>query len=246
MNITSNLYDLFADKAQKAIVAHCCVGIGYTVVLTDSGGAGLSYTHFETKGACSLIDNFQDYEGRPASTLLEGLNSSNSVKKSMGLALVNALNHDQANQLPTDDGDLFKKMSIGNGTRVAMAGFFGPMMKRFNQEGAELEIYDLSKNMGCEDVFFEKIKNWAEVLILTSTSILNGTVEKVLNNTGPDVKTVMLGPSTPMAPKAFDSFPVHMLAGTVLIDNDNVLKSVRQGAGTPVISRFCRKVYSQL
>jgi uncharacterized protein (DUF4213/DUF364 family) len=86
------------------------------------------------------------------------------------------------------------------------------------------------------------LNDWAEILFLTSTSILNNTCEDILARAGQQLQTVMLGPSTPMVAAAFEHLPVHLLAGTVPLDKDQVLKAVRHGQGTPVIQRFSRKV----
>ena len=61
-----------------------------------------------------------------------------------------------------------------------------------------------------------------------------------------DGQEVMLGPSTPMVAEAFKHIPVHMLAGTVPIDKENVLKAIRHGMGTPVLQKFSRKSYLSL
>jgi len=73
--------------------------------------------------------------------------------------------------------------------------------------------------------------------------MLNNMTEEIFQRTGKRVKTVMLGPGTPMIGEVFSQLPVHMLAGTVPIDKDRVLKAVRHGAGTRVIQKFCRKSY---
>jgi hypothetical protein len=94
--------------------------------------------------------------------------------------------------------------------------------------------------------FYKKLKNWADVLFLTSTSILNNSTEEILAKVHAKVKTIMLGPSTPMVAEAFDHLPVHMLAGTVPLDRENVIKAVRHGMGTPVLHRFSRKSFLSL
>ena len=78
---------------------------------------------------------------------------------------------------------------------------------------------------------------------MTSTSILNNTTEEILSYASNKVKTVMLGPTTPMVGEAFDHLPVKMLAGTVPIEKENVRKAVVHGAGTPVIQKFSRKSF---
>ncbi len=245
MELNSRLYDLFAEKAKQVKVEMLILGLGYTAVTTSDQGIGISYTYFQNKVTCTLNHNYCDYEGQPAIELLEKIKSSDPIQRSMALALVNALNYENALLLPQDPGNkiLFEKFAIGKGTKVAMVGFFGPMMKIFSEKGAVVEVKDEFQGLGKKGDFDEKLSNWADVLFLTSTSVLNSTTEDILKNVGKNVRTVMLGPSTPMVKEAFEHLPVQMLAGTVPVDKDKVLKAVRHGTGTPVIQKFSRKSF---
>jgi hypothetical protein len=49
-----------------------------------------------------VLNEHIDYEGQPASLLLEKIKSDNSIERSMALALINALNYDAALALPED------------------------------------------------------------------------------------------------------------------------------------------------
>jgi hypothetical protein len=195
-----------------------------------------------------VLNNSLDYEGRAAVELLEKIKSDSPIERSMALALVNALNHQKALSLPEDENNeiMFEIFKITKGTKVAMVGYFGPLIKRFEQKGAALEVLDRSRELGRVADFYKKLKNWADVLFLTSTSILNNSTEEILANAHARLKTIMLGPSTPMVKQAFEHLPVHMLAGTVPLEKENVLKAVRHGAGTPVLHRFSRKSYLSL
>jgi len=141
---------------------------------------------------------------------------------------------------------MFERFKIGRERRVAMVGYFGPLVRNFEQKGVLLEVLDISRGLGNKEEFYDKLENWAQVLLLTSTSILNNTAEEILAHVGEKVEAVMLGPSTPMAADAFSHLPVAMLAGTVPIDKRNTLKAVRHGMGTPVLHRYSRKVYLTL
>ena len=245
MILNENLFNYFIDKAEKTRIEMLCLGLGYTAVVTSDGGIGIAYTHFEDKKSCMLLNEAVDYEDRAASVLLEKIKSDVTLERSMALALINALNYQHALQLPEDKNNavMFEAFGITKGTRVAMVGYFGPLVKRFEQKKTLLDILDQSRGFGREEVFYKKLKNWADVLFLTSTSILNNSTEEILANVHDRVKTVMLGPSTPMVKKAFEHLPVHMLAGTVPIEKDNMLKAIRHGMGTPVLHRFSRKSY---
>jgi len=245
MLLNQRLYDLFTGRAQEVNIDVLCLGLGYTAVTLSDGGIGLAYTHFEDKKSCMLLNRHIDYEGQPAVKLLEKIKSDHPVERSMALALVNALNYEEALKYPEDKKNemMFDKFKIGEGTRIAMVGFIGPLVELLKQKNALVEVLDRSRSMGQKEEFYAKLGSWADVLILTSTSILNNTTEEVLQNVSQKVKTVMLGPSTPMVAAAFQHLPVHMLAGTVPIDKENVLKAIRHGMGTPVLQKFSRKSY---
>jgi hypothetical protein len=151
-------------------------------------------------------------------------------------------------QLPEDKNNeiMFEQFKITKGTKVAMIGYFGPLIKRFEKKEAVLDILDQSRGLGRMADFYKNLKTWADVLFLTSTSILNNSTEEILANVHAKVKTLMLGPSTPMVAEAFEHLPVHMLAGTVPIEKDNILKAIRHGMGTPVLHKFSRKSYLPL
>jgi len=248
MVLNTTLYELFIDKAKKVNVEILSLGLGYTAVTTSDGGIGLSYTYFEDKKSCMLLNKLIDYEGIPAAKLLKKIKSNNTIERTMALALVNALNYKAALKLPVDDNNkiMFEKIKIHKGTKVAMVGYFGPIINTFREKKVSLEILDESRNLGQKKDFYNKLSNWADVLLLTSTSILNNSTEEILTNVHEKVKTVMLGPSTPMVGEVFNHLPIHMLAGTVPIDKENILKAIRHGMGTPVLHKLSRKSFLAL
>lgn len=262
MGLVENLYDHFYKKALKTKVVHLCLGLRYTAVVTDAGATGLAFTYTGEGGCCPKPDDYRDYEGESAVELLELIKSAQPLARSMALALINGLNHERAKGLAEAPSDIswMDSFGIGAGSKVAMVGLFAPLMKVLKARGAQVEVIERNGNhMGGGDLgfarilhgaekalFYEKLSGWAQTLILTSTSILNGTTEEVLSHVGPEVKVIMLGPSTPMVSEAFSGLPVRTLAGTVAVDAEAVLRSVRHGAGTPVIHRFSRKVLMNL
>ena len=248
LELNQKLYQLFEHKARQVVIDTLCLGLGYTAVTTSEGGIGLSYTYFGHKKSCMVLNDHIDYESQPASLLLEKIKNDNSVERSMALATINALNYDAAMALPedTENNVMYDKFEIGTDANIAMVGYFGPLVRNFQEKKIPLEILDESRDLGRRKDFYQKLGNWADVLLLTSTSILNQTTEDILANVSDKVKTVMLGPSTPMVAMAFEHLPVHMLAGTVPIDKEKTLKAVRHGMGTPVLHKFSRKSYLSL
>ncbi|MCF8104449.1 MAG: DUF364 domain-containing protein [Desulfohalobiaceae bacterium] len=245
MELNQKLFHHFAPKADGIRVEHLCIGLGYTAVVNSQGGVGLAGTMFKDTAQCTKVRGYVDFEGGPALTLLEHIKSSDSIHRAMALALINSLNHADALALDEDRQNraLFGKLALGKGTRVAMVGYFRPIAVWLKELGAQLEVFDLGRGLGDREEFYGKLRGWAEALIMTSTSILNETTEEVLARAGRGLKTVLLGPSTPLAREPFAHLPVHMLAGMAVLDGDRVVKAVRHGTGTPVIQKYARKVY---
>ncbi|MBN2428398.1 MAG: DUF364 domain-containing protein [Deltaproteobacteria bacterium] len=248
MKINQQFYQLFKDKAEQVRVEHLCLGLGYTAVATSDGGVGIAYTYFDAKTGCMMHEGYENPEGKPALKLLEKILSDNPLQRSMALAAINALNFQAASNFPekSDNRLLLESLGIGPGTRIAMVGQFKPLIQLFEKQGAKIEVHDIDKQIGTKENLYEKLSHWAEVVILTSTSLLNNTTEEILGQVGKEARTILLGPSTPMVPKAFASLPVNYLAGTVPTDAGGTFRAVRHGTGTPIIQKFGRKVLLKL
>ena len=70
MILNQKLYSLFVNRAREVKIEILCLGLGYTAVTLSDGGIGLSYTQFENKKSCMLLNKHIDYEGQPAVQLV--------------------------------------------------------------------------------------------------------------------------------------------------------------------------------
>jgi len=244
--LLGRLHAALRERAERTAVRHLVLGLGYTAVLLEDGGAGLAYTWRDGTAGCSHEHGWGDAEGAPAVRLLDLLLAGGGLQRSIGMAAANALNHAAALRLPEDDGpagSLVRQLGIARGTRVSMVGFFPPVARVLRELGAELDVVDDAKGIGDQGEFGERLTKWAEVLVMTSTALLGGTADGLLAAAGSSTRVALLGPSTPLVPAIFDGTRVELLGGMVPRDAESVLRTVRHGGGTRDFSRFCRKVY---
>ena len=243
--LVQTLYSLFREPAEARRVQTVTIGLGYTAVATDDDCLGLSYTMTGDRECCGQLRRYRDLDGASAAQLLDCVRSTDSLERSMGIALINALNQRTAATLPQDsrDGTFIDHFGIAEGSRVSMVGFFPPIAARLEAAGVEVSVLDRDLGMGHEGDFLGRLSWWPEVLILTATTILNASFELFLDHTHRDVRTLVLGPTTPMVPEAYEGFRVAMLGGMVPLDNERVTAAVRQAALTPAISRYCKKIF---
>lgn len=124
-----------------------------------------------------------------------------------------------------------------------MVGHFPPVARTLTEMGALVEVVDDDKGMGDQRVFRELLRGWAEVLIMTSTTLLGDTVDDLLAAAAPGVRVALMGPTTPLVPEVFAGTAVELLAGMVPLEAEPALRAVRHGAGAPELQRCSRKVY---
>ena len=69
----------------------------------------------------------------------------------------------------------------------------------------------------------------ADVVAITSTALINRTLDGLLALCRPEALVMMLGPSTPLSPVLFNH-GVSIISGSRVIDESAVLRTVGQGA----------------
>ena len=184
--------------ATQIKIEQVCMGVGYTAVVTSDGGIGVAYTYFDAKSGCCMIQEYQDFEGRPARDLLALIQHPEPLERSMALALINALNRHRAEQLPEDKQNalLFDALAIRAGTKVSMVGYIKPTVGALESMGAQVDVIDEFRQMGDKDRFLHKLTTWADAALITSTTILNNTLESILDRAG-ETCNLLLSSSTP-------------------------------------------------
>lgn len=78
--------------------------------------------------------------------------------------------------------------------------------------------------------------------IITATTLLNDTIEEVLNSLGNPRHVAILGPSTPLCPVIFQNTPVTHLGGAVIRDTNKVMQIISEGGGTRAMRPYLRFV----
>ncbi|MEJ2746328.1 MAG: DUF364 domain-containing protein, partial [Anaerolineae bacterium] len=94
------------------------------------------------------------------------------------------------------------------------------------------QLFVLEKNPGPGEYPAEaagELVPQADVLAITSMTLLNGTLDGLLALRRPEARVLLLGPSTPLHPLLFD-YGVEMLSGAVVTAVHPVLHLIRQGA----------------
>jgi uncharacterized protein (DUF4213/DUF364 family) len=141
--------------------------------------------------------------------------------------------------------DIFDEIDFLKYQNIVMIGYFGSLTDKFKKASINLSIFDL-KNNGNHLVDIQKqnefLKN-ADVVILTSTSVINNTFLNIVNSTSDNCKIFTLGPSTILHPDMFSYRNIQTIFGSLFKNNDKELFDIiRYGGGTKRFLRIMKKV----
>lgn len=173
-----------------------------------------------------------EYSGRE---LAQWLRSSSTLEASIGMAALNALTDvDEPACTVVNASEVI--LERGGGRRVAIVGHF-PFVQRVRQAAETCWVLELHLRPG--DLPAERadeVLPQADVVAITSTSLINHTFDGLIELCRPDSFVLMLGPSTPLSPVLFAA-GVDALSGTVVVDSERVVRTIAHGATFRQIKR---------
>lgn len=234
MTIQRQLVDFLAPGAADNLVSDVRIGLGYTAVALASGHAGVAWTPKSESHSCTHFSSAGSLTGRPASVLLSMLcHTQSPLARAVGLATANALLAALPHP-PAIPDEVIHSLALTPDDRVAMVGHFAPVVANITKSGCHLDVIELKPGHG--DMLGPEAGRSAlgqcSVAIITATSLINGTLGGLLADLGSPRAAVILGPSTPLCPEAFQGTKITHLAGARVQDADAVLRVVSEGGGT--------------
>jgi hypothetical protein len=238
--ITRRLAGYLREKGSKFLVEEVVPGLSYMAVRLSGGSVGLAALQPPVDAGIADSPRFMHIRGRKASEVLELLTSGESLAaRALGLATANAV---ISPGVPEAEPDTLDLMALSPGDRVAMVGFFPPLLDRIRGTGAELAVVERDpRKPGMTDPGqIARVLKECSVAIITATTLLNDTIEDVLNALGRPRHVALLGPSTPACPEAFHDTGIHHLGGAAVMNEREVLRVVAEGGGTPALRHHLR------
>jgi uncharacterized protein len=242
---------MLADEIYKqalAIAGNRCamdirVGLGYTAVALDDGRCGLAFTlHEKEYESCTVIAEAGSLAGRKASELASWVTFPDETACAIGLATANALIEVPRGAAESDILDL---LPIGSEDAVGMIGYFGPLVEPIRNRAKAMHIFERKPipELGVlSDSAAGDLLPECQVVVLSATTILNHTIDSLLDCCKRARDIAVLGPSTPFLPEVFSRRGVTMLSGIQVVDGPQALRIVSEAGGTRSFGRAVRKV----
>lgn len=247
MRILNDLKQYALALSSGESVSAVCIGLGYTAVLLESGKAGVAYTfRNDMPHGCTVFQGKRPLAGSSAAELLQYVTSADMLERTVGVATANALIN-RSDRLYAD-GDTLDHLDIRPDDTVGMIGYFGPLIAPLQKLTKTLLVFERNGNPA-DGVYPEEAASrllpTCTVVLITSTSIINNTIEHLLKKAAGCRTMALLGASTPLAPEVFKPQGINLLSGVVVTDPQGILQVVSEGGGMRFFKNHIKKVNIQ-
>jgi uncharacterized protein (DUF4213/DUF364 family) len=242
--LADQIRNYLREQSGQRVVRELRIGLTYTGVLLDDGCAGVAFTFKDNLPAgCSIFGGSHPLAGSPAHEIVRYIGSSVWVESSVGVATANALiNREKGTE---QEGDVLDTLELGKGDRVGMVGFFGPLVGPIRKKVKELTIFERTARAAKGLLPTEKAPKElpkCDVALITSTSLINGTMDSLIEASQKCREIVLLGASTPLLPEVFRPLGVSMLSGIIITDPTSIFQIISEGGGMRFFKHHIQKV----
>jgi len=227
------------------------IGLCYTGVMLDDGNAGVCHTLSSELFCCRRIERAGKLAGSPALELIELANSWRLGEAVIGVATINALSQvvleNEAERYSfVEDVDCIDQIEIGMDDTVVLVGYIRPFISKIR--GRAKNLYILERNRGVEekdvlpDTACGDIVPTADVVIITGTAIINGTVDRLLELSKDAREICLVGPTASMIPDPLFKRGATIIGGVKVTNAQRLLQIISEGGGVPQLKEAYKQI----
>lgn len=226
------MFDPLAEilKEQKFLpekIDYLSCGNEYTAVVLKNGNMGVC-ANLSYKPCCDLKN-------------IAKLELTNIAHRITLIAYINAVNN--TNQ-KVGKGDIFQILDFSPNAKNVMIGYFIPVVEKFDKKNIPLTVFDIAfehPRVTNYSLLNEKL-NEANVIIISSTTLMNNSLLELLAQINSQAKIYLLGPSSIMH-SAYKKIGINAIFGTNFgKHNTEVEQLIKNGAGSREFLKFSQKV----
>ena len=126
-----------------------------------------------------------------------------------------------------------------------MVGNFAPLIASIRQKAKSLLIFeqiDQPKGNLIPSAEIEKRLPDCTVVMITATSIINHSFDRIIQAAINCREIIILGASTPLIPHVFSQTPVTSLSGVIVTNSEEILRIISFGGGMRMFKNCIKKV----
>ncbi len=231
-------------------VSRVCVGIHYTAIMLQNGYVGFCYTPMEDLGTTPAPPD-RGFHRADVFDLLELADSLDLIERCVGIATLNAM----CQYLMDLKGyerefvDIVETARIRKNDLVAIVGYMEPIVRRVEEKSEKVVVLErnvkLRKEKVLPDTFADLVLPKAEIVFITGSSLVNGTLDILLTLCKRARSVAVVGPTASSLPEPFFRRGVHILGG-IYAKGVEPLEAVAEGKSLKEMGGITKKYVMRL
>jgi uncharacterized protein (DUF4213/DUF364 family) len=249
----NQVLDILGADIQNITVERVAIGIFYTGVKLSNGDGGICFTPIKSipeavccPSSARVMPSSGKLKGRSVTYFLDDMFAESHMKRALSIAVLNALSATCWRLSPPKtyefkiDSDPLDHLTVPDEAQVVVVGALVPYIRMLKKRGKPFTILELDSRTLKED----ELPYWvppekssesvaqSDFLIITGTTLINDTLENLLQNAKPGAQIVVVGPTVSMLPDAFYRRGVTSLGGIAVTKPDLLLDTLNEaGSG---------------
>lgn len=244
---------ILGEEYYSITVDRAVIGLFFSGVKISSGHGGLCFTPIKEipqavccPSSAAAMPLSGRLSGRKVSSYIDDIFGGNILRKTLGIAALNALSTLCWDKVGTKGCELvkgvdaFDEVELTKGDKVVVVGALTPILKRLIKEEIDFRVLEMdSSTLKEHELPFysppseaDKYIPNADLLVITGVTLINNTLEGLLSLVKKGAKVIVTGPTASMLPDAFFKRGVTVLGGIIVTKPDEVLDVISEaGSG---------------
>lgn len=258
------LRNRYKDKFEDLFIREVRIGLYMTAIRLSDGSTGLSSTAKPVNSEIHRKRESRDYgdftpnniTGESILDLFE-CEKQGPLIETLRVAVLNALSSEilrNSGYKILGNTDPIDLLDLGQNKTITLVGAFQSYIQRISRTNNRLFVLEYNEEAfeGDEKKFytpadeFSKILPISDVVIITGLTLVNHTLDQLLESISPGSKVIVTGPSSSIIPDVLFEHNVDIIGAIRITNPELTLKIVSEGAAGYHMFRYCAEKISIL
>ncbi len=206
----------------------------FGALLLEDDSCGFVYTMLDEQMTHSkLLERLaEEVADSPALDIAEWYLSNDIAKRHIGMAAINAISQHVFEQKSFFSKQATSKKTANKAKHLGMIGFFPPLVKKFRESGQKLTVIEKNPDFVVKERNFEVTLDSKQLIqcdeiLCTASTLLNDSLEDIINACSPDASISLIGPTAGCLPDALFDARISEVGASRVIDIDRLVHRIR-------------------
>jgi uncharacterized protein len=244
-----------SDLWNSVQITDARVGVYMTAVVLSDGSAGVAATDLDPRAPGPRKDRYFGpfspgmINGCALSQLFE-TDLPTRTASPLRLAAMNALSSSvmaRGNYNIRENADPMELLDLSGKKNITIVGAFQSYIRKLSAMPHRLRVLELNEDALDDDQkqYYVPAENYAatfrtsDIIIITGFTLVNGTIDSLLESIPPGRQVVVVGPSGNLLPEVLFSKGVNIIGATRITNPSKLLEVVSQGGTGFHLFRYC-------